>query len=103
LHHHELEALMTAWADRREGSEFLLNEQDTLAFVELQPPTANSPAKARTRKKIAESKAAAAPKRRKSAALIEKPVATTAAIPFAPSYPRIIVDRPSAQFAAWYE
>ena len=45
LHHHELEALMTAWADRSEGSGFLLNEQETLAFVEL--PELSAPNRAK--------------------------------------------------------
>ena len=103
LHHHELEALMTAWADRREGSEFLLNEQDTLAFVEASAPAPANPPKARTPRKSSAEPKAAATKRSKSAALVKKGDATPAGIPFAPSYPRIIVDRPAAQFAAWYE
>jgi hypothetical protein len=102
LHDHELEALMTAWADRSEGSEFLLNEKDTLAFVETPALAPTDLPKPRTRKKIAESKAEAS-KRRKGPALLEKGSTPPAAISFAPSYPRIIVDRPAANCTAWYE
>ncbi len=87
LHDHELDALMTAWADRSEGSEFTLNPAETFAFVDAESLPAPEPKKKRapSKKKIA---AAAAP---------------AAECGYRPEYPRILVDRTGAGFAAWYE
>ena len=96
LHAHELEALMTTWADRRESSEYLLNAGDTLAFVDLpQVPVAVA------KKSVAKKKSA----RIVEAKVQSKPAAAQGGIEptFQPRYPRVIVDREAAGFAAWYE
>lgn len=84
LHDHELEALMTTWADRREACEFLLNAGQTICLVD-QPEPAPAPKKTvRTKTK--------------------KTAAASGAQPaFAPLYPRVVADRVRAGFASWYE
>ena len=86
MHGDELEALMTAWADRREASEFTLNPGETFAFVGAGPTAAES------------KKKRASPK--KKAVVVEGPIIESS---YRPSYPRILVDRIAAGFAAWYE
>ena len=83
LHDHELEALMTAWADRHEASEWTLNPADTLAGIDVVEVA---------KKKRATSK--------KSRAVAVAPIAECT---YRPIYARIVVDRAAAGFAAWYE
>ena len=45
LHDHELEALMTAWADRHEASEWTLNPAETFAFIDADAAPVEAPKK----------------------------------------------------------
>jgi starch synthase (maltosyl-transferring) len=92
---HELEALMTAWPDRREGSEFTLNEGETLAFVDLPPAPASKP-----KRRAAATTAKKPTTRKKAAAALAQPAVESS---YRPAYPRITVDRIAANCSAWYE
>ena len=89
LHWHEFEALMTAWPDRREACDFILNLPGITQVVDAGVATASS------------SSGAASKKGRKKKDI---PVETAAPeTSYQPAYPRIYVDRPRAGFASWYE
>lgn len=90
LHRPELEALMTTWNDRREACEFVLNLPAPAELVEggnSAPPASEAGSKKRGAKS-------------KTKAVEEKPSHDGK---FELEYPRVIVDRPRAGFAAWYE
>jgi starch synthase (maltosyl-transferring) len=95
-HEHELEALMTAYADRRESAEYVLNLPPVSELIEAAPLPAPVPAKkARTTKK-------------KKDAVVETPApevkpALAMERPYHPQYPLVHVDRSRALFAQWYE
>ena len=89
LHDHELEALMTAWADRHEASEWTLNPAETIAFIDAETAPAEVP-----KSKVATSKT------KKKFVTVAAPIAQPA---YRPNYARILVDRTAAGFAAWYE
>jgi starch synthase (maltosyl-transferring) len=92
LHYPELEALMTAWPDRRESCEYLLNEP--LPHLLLEAGGAPVAAAATPGKKRgAKAKAASAAQKIEPAHVLR----------FQPAYPRVTVDRPRAGLAAWYE
>ncbi len=101
-HEHELEALMTAYADQREQAEYVLNSPAIGELVEaapLPPPVAAKKARATKSKK-------AVVVEEKPAAKSSKAMAPAALVPerkWVPRYPRVYVDRPRALFAQWYE
>ncbi len=94
-HDHELEALTTAYPDRRERAEYTLAAPPIQDLVEFSPPV-TKPAK----KAPAAKKTKAAPKK-KAEVVVAAPTLGRAGI--APRYPLVYVDRPRAQFAQWYE
>ncbi|HEV7867094.1 MAG TPA: maltotransferase domain-containing protein, partial [Chthoniobacteraceae bacterium] len=102
LHSHELEALMTAWPDRREACEFVLNLPAMTKVVESGLSAVGMGSGAAAKKGRAKSK-------KKDAATLAAPVAAAVAVEGAPggdyvsAYPRIFVDRARAGFTAWYE
>jgi len=75
-HYGELEALMTAYADRSESTEFLLSRPDVVQLVDT-PAAKNAKA--------------------------PKPISTVPSEEWKPSYPCITVDRDRALFSQWYE
>ena len=77
---------MTAWSDRHESSEYLLNSAETLTLVDLPGEAAVKPRKAESRKAAKGAKAQ----------VVEE-------VALRPVYPRVVVDRRKAGFAAWYE
>ena len=98
-HWGELEALMTAYADRSEATEFVLNELPVLALIgpgEAAATPVAAPKKAKARGK-------------KKAAVVEAPapagphILRTPELEWKPAYPRITVDRERAVFSQWYE
>ncbi len=119
-HAPEVEALMAAYADRRESTEYVLNLPPMAVLVEVRedlpanvvpepvwteaPDAKSSPAtkkaKSSSRKKMAE-------------VVTEMPAQTPAVIvpfpgsdsepPYTAKYPLVYVDRPRALFAQWYE
>ena len=101
LHWQELEGLMTAWADRREACEFLINPPPPAQLVESSGAAvaavsdAGPPKKTKGRAKKGEASAA---KRTAPAGLMDPGYSGGSA-----RYPQIFVDRPRAGFAAWYE
>jgi len=96
LHLPELEALMGTWADRREACEFLLNAPDPAVLLQSAPApevtivseTTTPPGK-KVRITRSKKKTTAAP--------------PSSGVSFTAAYPRILVDRKGAGFAAWYE
>jgi starch synthase (maltosyl-transferring) len=84
-HDPHLEALMSAYADRSESTEFTLGAPDVLAIVGTPAPRPAAKAKSRGRAK------------KKEPATAESPA------PSRPVYPRVWVDRERALFGAWYE
>ncbi|HEX8297245.1 MAG TPA: alpha-1,4-glucan--maltose-1-phosphate maltosyltransferase [Chthoniobacteraceae bacterium] len=111
LHDHQLEALMTTWADRREACQFVLNFPapaeligDPAVGASAAPshptppvePERNKAKPGRSRKKTISAPAVPAP----AEIAAKAPVAERS---FTPSYPHIFVDRPRAGFTAWYE
>jgi starch synthase (maltosyl-transferring) len=86
-HDRELEGLMTAYPDRTENAEYVLNLPPIATLV-----AAGAPPPAPKKK---------APRKKKAEAVSAEPVA--AADAFEPRYPLVFVDRPRAQFAQWYE
>ncbi len=108
IHWQELEGLMTAYADRSEATEFILNQPPAAELVELPAPTPAPVPAADTvpsaLKPAAQSASqpatAAAPTLTAAPALEATPAPaprTTAA------YPKVLVDRERAAFAQWYE
>lgn len=100
-HHPELEALMTAYADRSEATEYTLNAgeliglPDVLAPMKPAAPAApakKSRAKAKTKKTVVEEPAPAPV----AAPVVAEPK-------FTPAYPRLWIDRERALYGAWYE
>jgi len=123
-HTPEVEALMTAYADRSESTEYLLNPPPVAKLIELSnSPTAEENAAAPKRKagtgnvitfpteSSPTGKKGAASKKKKAA--IDPKTATEPTGPiepaepvefhFTPRYPLVHVDRPRANFAQWYE
>ncbi|MEA3208992.1 MAG: hypothetical protein QOE70_2049 [Chthoniobacter sp.] len=113
LHWHELEALMTAWADRREACEFVLNPPPPSDLVnagmgagpgsEVARPAAASAAQG---EKPASKKVRITRSKRATVAETPAPAAPQPATPtpvVMPVYPQVIVDRPRGGFSAWYE
>lgn len=91
-HDQELEALMTAYADRKESTEFVLSPP---AYDELiGKPSSPSAATTKASKERARKKGATSPP-----VIVPEPV--PAAKPVA--YPQVWVDRERALFASWYE
>ncbi|MEO8350632.1 MAG: maltotransferase domain-containing protein, partial [Chthoniobacteraceae bacterium] len=84
----ELEALMTAYSDRRDSTHFTLNSEETLRFATPAPVKPAPKAKASEKKK---------------AALISATPVAEPAPDVAPEYPKMWIDRERAGFAAWYE
>jgi starch synthase (maltosyl-transferring) len=107
LHWQEIEGLMSAWADRREACEFLVNPPAPHVLVDsAKPPEATPTSRARKTAKV-ETKAAKAPRVKKKIITVpEPPPAAPAPIAPAPQafrYPQVTVDRQRASFTAWYE
>jgi starch synthase (maltosyl-transferring) len=89
-HRSELEALMSAYADRSESTEFVLNPLSTPEILDAPAPVlpkAKAPARGAKKKAVPSSKT-------------QIPQAPASA---RPSYPQIIVDRERATFSQWYE
>lgn len=104
LHKAELEALMTAWADRREACQYTLNSEDLLLGIDEPTPAPSSNAAA-----AADAKKSRSRSKKKDVVVeppkVEAPVAA-AAVPepvFQPVYAKVVVDRKRAGFSAWYE
>ncbi|MEQ1861102.1 MAG: alpha-1,4-glucan--maltose-1-phosphate maltosyltransferase [Chthoniobacteraceae bacterium] len=91
-HEHELEALMTSYADRSEATEFTLNAAELIGTVDdlLPPKPAPKKAKSRGKKKVAIEES------------VDPPI-TDHRSPVTPDYPRVWVDRERALIGAWYE
>ena len=115
-HTPEVEALMTAYADRSESTEYLLNPPPVAKLIELGNPksveTAAPSRKAGGGNVIAfptetspAGKKATAPKKKKAVGVAEpKPAPVEEAeFHFTPRYPLVHVDRARALFAQWYE
>ncbi|HYR57664.1 MAG TPA: alpha-1,4-glucan--maltose-1-phosphate maltosyltransferase [Chthoniobacteraceae bacterium] len=100
LHRPELEALMSAWADRRESCEFILNLPPPRELVEGEPNPIAAVYDRRTSEN--EAKKSIRSKKKFSAAAEEKS-ATVTDRRYKAKYPEAIVDRLRAGFAAWYE
>ena len=90
-HYGELEALMSAYADRSESTEFVLTGP-SVALLVAEKSAAAQPTPAKSGK----SKGKPAPK------ILAPPEPALAVLP-APTYPRITVDRERALFSQWYE
>lgn len=91
LHRPELEALMTAWADRREACEFILNLPRPRELVEDGPTLAAAAPKSRSKK------------RGKSKVVAESKPISEAERGYVAQYPHVTVDRAGAGFSSWYE
>lgn len=95
-HYAELEGLMTAYADRREATEYLLESAPVATIVETGSAKAASKASAdaagkRSKKKTAEPAPAPAPE------------TTPVVAPPTLRYPEVYVDRDRALYSQWYE
>jgi len=86
-----LEALMTAWPDRREACRFLLNLPEMTLVVDAGVVAASGVSVAASKKGRV---------KRKTEAVAEVPLVDPGSDP---CYPRVFVDRLRAGFAAWYE
>ncbi|MEI9896568.1 MAG: alpha-1,4-glucan--maltose-1-phosphate maltosyltransferase [Chthoniobacter sp.] len=125
-HSPEVEALMTAYADRSESTEYLLNPPSVAKLIELPkvPPAAALPNAAAPKAKAGAGKVIAfptepAPTGKKGAAKKKKNApeepkiatepteatqpAQSVAFQFIPRYPQVHVDRARANFSQWYE
>jgi len=97
-HHAGLEALMSAYADRGEATEFTLNEHELITVGDV-PASA-----AKAKGKPAKGKTAAPKKTTKTAIEAPAPSVPAPVAPvFKPRYPHIWVDRERALVGAWYE
>lgn len=97
-HHAGLEALMSAYADRGEATEFTLNEHELITVGDV------SASAAKAKSKAPKGKAAAPKKTAKATIEAPAPAAPAPALPaFQPRYPHIWVDRERALVGAWYE
>lgn len=97
-HFGELEALMTAYADRSEACEFVLNPPDLQKFVPM-VHEAEEPAPAAMHGKTALQKSG----RRSPKKTLEAPTALVAKTTPETRYPEVYVDRDRALFSQWYE
>ncbi|EDY17117.1 alpha amylase, catalytic region [Chthoniobacter flavus Ellin428] len=120
-HSPEMEALMTAYADRSESAEYLLNPPPVAKLIALSAPSApleNAAAPARkgagnviafpTESSPAGKKGAASKKKKPATVAEPKAAAAPVVAPepefhFTPRYPQVYVDRPRANFSQWYE
>ncbi|MEY5008939.1 MAG: Alpha,4-glucan:maltose-phosphate maltosyltransferase 1 [Verrucomicrobiota bacterium] len=113
-HLHELEGLMTAYADRSESTEYVLNPEDPVTLVEegtrprpsdvsLPRPgvsLAKAPAAATVRPKAVSPRVPAEPVSEPAEPAVRVEDSTAAR---GPEYVRVTVDRERAAFGQWYE
>ncbi len=116
-HSPEIEGLMTAYADRNESAEYLLNLPPMAELVDA--PTlapAFAPPASRPPEVVKDSsptgKKAKTSRKKKAEVVEERPASPTVIVPFpgasdvarsAAKYPLVYVDRPRALFSQWYE
>ncbi len=92
-HYGEIEALMTAYTDRSESTEFCLTAPDVAHWLEVAAIPRPEPARAQSQKHGG---------RKRAKAMVAEP-APAAARQVSVNYPSITVDRERALFSQWYE
>jgi starch synthase (maltosyl-transferring) len=111
-HEHELEALMTTYADQRERAEYVLNLPPIAELVEAAVPLPPAPVPAAKKVKAGKGKKAEVveekgKKKKKAEKEAEATGGTSGSAGqsrlYTARYPRVYVDRTRAQFAQWYE
>ena len=101
-HADELEALMTAYADRSEATEFVLTAPSVEELVTAASSAGNASA-AQVGEELASAKKVRGSRSKKKVVLAAEPAATGAEHALKAPYPRVTVDRERAVFSQWYE
>ncbi len=105
-HSAELEGLMTAYPDRSESAEYLLNMPAMTELVDAMqaaPKVAAAAKKAKATRKKKDTVQAVVPAGGSPAETVAGGSPAPLPLGFAPRYPLVYVDRPRALFSQWYE
>jgi starch synthase (maltosyl-transferring) len=112
-HSPEMEGLMTAYSDRNESTEYLLNLPSMIELVEARDPMPANEVPEGALQETAAAKKARSSRKKKAEGVAETSAQPSAVIvpfskadggsPSTAKYPHVYVDRPRALFAQWYE